>query len=142
MSSFVHDLNALVAARLHGLSATIVVIDNDGGGIFSFLPQGTAERPDIGLPEHYEELFGTPHGVDVLAIARILGAETADLEPARIGHAIADSMGRPGRAGAATADRPCPQRRCCTGGSPTPPSRRRRMTRIVVADGVRLRRSA
>ncbi len=39
--SFVHDLNALVAARLQPLSATIVVIDNDGGGIFSFLPQGT-----------------------------------------------------------------------------------------------------
>ncbi len=94
--SFVHDLNALVAARLHGLSATIVVIDNDGGGIFSFLPQGAADRPDIGLPEHYEELFGTPHGVDVLAIAGILGAETADLEPPRIGAAIADSMGRPG----------------------------------------------
>ena len=37
--SFLHDLNALVAARLHGLSATIVLVDNDGGGIFSFLPQ-------------------------------------------------------------------------------------------------------
>ena len=40
--SFLHDLNALVAARLHGLSATIVLVDNDGGGIFSFLPQATA----------------------------------------------------------------------------------------------------
>ena len=37
--SFLHDLNALVAARLHGLSATIVLVNNDGGGIFSFLPQ-------------------------------------------------------------------------------------------------------
>jgi 2-succinyl-5-enolpyruvyl-6-hydroxy-3-cyclohexene-1-carboxylate synthase len=94
--SFVHDLNALVAARLHGLSATIVVIDNDGGGIFSFLPQGAVERPELGLPEHYEELFGTPHGVDVLAIARVLGAETAELMPGTIGAEVAASMGRPG----------------------------------------------
>ena len=65
--SFLHDLNALVAAKLHGLSATIVLVNNDGGGIFSFLPQA---QPGVapagsGLPEHYEELFGTPHGIDV-----------------------------------------------------------------------------
>ena len=94
--SFVHDLNALVAARLQPLSATIVVIDNDGGGIFSFLPQGTVERPDLGLPGHFEQLFGTPHGVDVLAIASVLGAETADVTSATIGAAIAESMARPG----------------------------------------------
>ncbi len=58
--SFLHDLNALVAARLHDLSATIVLVDNDGGGIFSFLPQASTEAPEVGLPEHYEELFGTP----------------------------------------------------------------------------------
>ncbi len=63
--SFLHDLNALVAAKLHGLSATIVLVNNDGGGIFSFLPQGTASIPGAGLPERYEELFGTPHGIDV-----------------------------------------------------------------------------
>jgi 2-succinyl-5-enolpyruvyl-6-hydroxy-3-cyclohexene-1-carboxylate synthase len=94
--SFVHDLNALVAARLHRLSATVVVVDNDGGGIFSFLPQGMAARPELGLPEHFEELFGTPHGVDVLAIARVLGAETAELTPGSIGATVAASMGRPG----------------------------------------------
>ena len=133
--SFVHDLNALVASRLHDLSATIVVIDNDGGGIFSFLPQGTAERPDIGLPEHYEELFGTPHGVDVLAVARILGAETAELEPG------ADRRGRgrfarsTGRARAAPAHRPCPQR----GAPSTGPGRRgggARVMRLTLDDGV------
>jgi 2-succinyl-5-enolpyruvyl-6-hydroxy-3-cyclohexene-1-carboxylate synthase len=94
--AFVHDLNALVATRLHDLTATIVVIDNDGGGIFSFLPQGTAQRPEIGLPEHYEELFGTPHGIDVLAVAQVLGAETAELEPGGIGETVAESLARPG----------------------------------------------
>ena len=43
--SFLHDLNALVAAKLHGLSATIVLVNNDGGGIFSFLPQASAAIP-------------------------------------------------------------------------------------------------
>jgi 2-succinyl-6-hydroxy-2,4-cyclohexadiene-1-carboxylate synthase len=73
--SFLHDLNALVAARLHDLSATIVLIDNDGGGIFSFLPQATTDAPEVGLPDHYEELFGTPHGIDVGPIATALGGE-------------------------------------------------------------------
>ncbi|MCY7418196.1 MAG: 2-succinyl-5-enolpyruvyl-6-hydroxy-3-cyclohexene-1-carboxylic-acid synthase, partial [Chloroflexi bacterium] len=94
--SFVHDLNALVAARLQPLSATIVVIDNDGGGIFSFLPQGTVDRAELGLPEHYEQLFGTPHGVDILAVAGTLGAETAELGTADIEPTIAASMARPG----------------------------------------------
>lgn len=55
--SFYHDLNGLLAAKLHQLKITIVVINNDGGGIFSFLPQST-------MPNHYETLFGTPIGLD------------------------------------------------------------------------------
>ena len=100
--SFLHDLNALVAARLHGLSATIVLVNNDGGGIFSFLPQAETDRPEVGLPEHYEALFGTPHGVDVAPIVGALGSEHVLLgagrpvEPGAIGAAVAASVGRPG----------------------------------------------
>ena len=94
--SFLHDLNALVAARLHGLSATIVLIDNDGGGIFSFLPQASADAPAVGLPEHYEELFGTPHGIDVGPIVTALGAEFADVTTGDLRDALAASIGRPG----------------------------------------------
>lgn len=94
--SFLHDLNALVAARLHGLSATIVLVDNDGGGIFSFLPQATTEAPDIGLPAHYEELFGTPHGVDVGPIVAALGGEYRVVGPSTIRAALADSVASPG----------------------------------------------
>jgi 2-succinyl-5-enolpyruvyl-6-hydroxy-3-cyclohexene-1-carboxylate synthase len=94
--SFLHDANALVAARLHDLSATIVVVHNDGGGIFSFLPQAAADRPDVGLPARYEALFGTPHGVELGPLARALGAEHADLEPGAIGAAVEASIGRPG----------------------------------------------
>ena len=55
--SFFHDLNGLLAARLHNLNLVIVLINNDGGGIFSFLPQAA-------YPEHFDQLFGTPTGLD------------------------------------------------------------------------------
>ena len=94
--SFLHDLNALVAARLHGLSATIVLVNNDGGGIFSFLPQASADLPDAGLPEHYEELFGTPHGIDVGPIVTALGGEHRRVDVATLCPEIAGSVGQPG----------------------------------------------
>jgi 2-succinyl-5-enolpyruvyl-6-hydroxy-3-cyclohexene-1-carboxylate synthase len=94
--SFLHDLNALVAARLHGLSATIVLIDNDGGGIFSFLPQASTDAPEVGLPATYEELFGTPHGIDVGPIVEALGGEYRATGPGHLRDALADSLTRPG----------------------------------------------
>ena len=94
--SFLHDLNALVAARLHDLSATIVLVDNDGGGIFSFLPQATSDAPEVGLPEHYEELFGTPHGIDVGPIVTALGGESISVGPGDLTAAISASVGRRG----------------------------------------------
>jgi len=94
--SFLHDLNALVAARLHGLSATIVLIDNDGGGIFSFLPQAATDAPEVGLPDHYEELFGTPHGIDAGPIVTALGGEFRVVGAATMRDALAESIGRPG----------------------------------------------
>jgi 2-succinyl-5-enolpyruvyl-6-hydroxy-3-cyclohexene-1-carboxylate synthase len=65
--AFYHDMNGLLAARLHNLDATIVVLNNDGGGIFSFLPQ--AEHP-----QHFEQLFGTPHGLDFAPAATLYAA--------------------------------------------------------------------
>jgi 2-succinyl-5-enolpyruvyl-6-hydroxy-3-cyclohexene-1-carboxylate synthase len=59
---FLHDTNGLLAS---GGRATIVVLDNDGGGIFSYLPP--AELPE------FEQLFGTPHGLDLVAVARAHG---------------------------------------------------------------------
>ncbi len=94
--SFLHDLNALVAARLHGLSATIVLIENDGGGIFSFLPQATTDAPEVGLPDHYEELFGTPHGIEVGPIVTALGGEYLSVGPAELREALSASFMGPG----------------------------------------------
>lgn len=56
--SFFHDLNGLLAAKLYNLNLTIVVVNNDGGGIFSFLPQAESKLP------YFEQLFGTPIGLD------------------------------------------------------------------------------
>jgi 2-succinyl-5-enolpyruvyl-6-hydroxy-3-cyclohexene-1-carboxylate synthase len=94
--SFLHDLNALVAARLHGLSATIFLMNNDGGGIFSFLPQAIMDRPEVGLPEHYEALFGTPHGIDVGPIVGALGGEHRLVGTGQLGPAIRASVAQPG----------------------------------------------
>jgi 2-succinyl-5-enolpyruvyl-6-hydroxy-3-cyclohexene-1-carboxylate synthase len=56
--SFYHDMNGLLAARRHDLDLLVVLINNDGGGIFNFLPQAA------GATEQFEMLFGTPHGLD------------------------------------------------------------------------------
>ncbi|WP_078379284.1 2-succinyl-5-enolpyruvyl-6-hydroxy-3-cyclohexene-1-carboxylic-acid synthase [Sutcliffiella halmapala] len=55
--SFYHDMNGLLAAKLLKLNITIVLINNNGGGIFSFLPQSKIEQ-------HFEALFGTPMDMD------------------------------------------------------------------------------
>jgi len=94
--SFLHDLDALVTARLHGLALTVVLVDNDGGGIFSFLPQATANAPEAGLPAHFEELFGTPHGIDPGPIVAALGAEHRPVDEASLAPALAEVVGRPG----------------------------------------------
>jgi 2-succinyl-5-enolpyruvyl-6-hydroxy-3-cyclohexene-1-carboxylate synthase len=66
--AFCHDQSSLTALAVAGLPLTIVVTDNDGGGIFSFLPQATTLSP-----ERFEQLFGTPHGTDVVALAAAHG---------------------------------------------------------------------
>ena len=71
--SFFHDLNGLLAARLHQLDMTIVLINNDGGGIFSFLPQ-------TNHPAHFEQLFGTPTGLDFRPVVQMYGGDFQRVE--------------------------------------------------------------
>ena len=66
--AFLHDVGGLLTARRHELPLTVVVVNNDGGGIFSFLPIAQATS-------HFEPLFGTPHGVDLSHAASLYGAE-------------------------------------------------------------------
>ncbi len=65
--SFLHDVGGLLAAHRHGVRAALVVLDNDGGGIFDHLPVAA-------FPAHHEALFVTPHGLDLGALARAYGA--------------------------------------------------------------------
>ena len=64
--SFFHDLNGLLAACLYELNLTVILINNDGGGIFSFLPQAAH-------PEHFEQLFGTPTGLNFQPVVEMFG---------------------------------------------------------------------
>jgi 2-succinyl-5-enolpyruvyl-6-hydroxy-3-cyclohexene-1-carboxylate synthase len=66
--SMLHDQNGLLLARSEPLDAVFVVLNNDGGGIFSFLPQAGA------VPE-FERTFATPHGIDFAMLAALYGCE-------------------------------------------------------------------
>ena len=59
---FLHDSNGLSGAARSGVDTVFVVVDNNGGGVFSFLPQAR-------LPEHFETLFGTPVDMDLPRLA-------------------------------------------------------------------------
>ncbi|MBP3039786.1 2-succinyl-5-enolpyruvyl-6-hydroxy-3-cyclohexene-1-carboxylic-acid synthase [Bacillaceae bacterium Marseille-Q3522] len=62
--SFYHDLNGLLMAKLSQIDITIILINNNGGGIFSFLPQAAHRK-------HFEQLFGTPLDLDFSHIVRM-----------------------------------------------------------------------
>lgn len=66
--AMVHDSNGLWALAGRGVDLSIVVVNNDGGSIFSFLPQASAVDHRT-----FETLFGTPHGVDFAALAAAHG---------------------------------------------------------------------
>jgi 2-succinyl-5-enolpyruvyl-6-hydroxy-3-cyclohexene-1-carboxylate synthase len=75
--AFLHDSNALIGLRHRDVDLVVVVVDNDGGGIFSFLPQAS------GLPaDQFELLFGTPHGVRAEDVAAAHGIESVAVEDA------------------------------------------------------------
>ena len=73
--AMLHDSSSLTALASRELDLRILVIDNDGGGIFHYLPQATTVEPEI-----FETLYGTPHGTDFVALGRAhgLNADVAD----------------------------------------------------------------
>ncbi|WP_284141473.1 2-succinyl-5-enolpyruvyl-6-hydroxy-3-cyclohexene-1-carboxylic-acid synthase [Virgibacillus sp. LDC-1] len=71
--SFYHDLNGLLAAKQYDLNLTIVLINNNGGGIFSFLPQAKDKK-------HFDLLFGTPLGIDFTHAVHLYGGTHQTVE--------------------------------------------------------------
>jgi 2-succinyl-5-enolpyruvyl-6-hydroxy-3-cyclohexene-1-carboxylate synthase len=87
--AFLHDSNGLLGAAARGIDLVVVVVDNDGGGIFSFLPQATTVEAGT-----FEALFGTPHGLDLAELAAAYGAKAS--RPDDVGSAVADALAEGG----------------------------------------------
>lgn len=84
--SLLHDVGSLATAARLDLPITIVVVNNDGGGIFSFLPQAK-------LPRHFDRLFSTPHGLSFVPIAEAFGLRGTQVGTARD---LASALAEPG----------------------------------------------
>lgn len=56
--AFYHDMNGLLMSKLNNIHLNVILLNNDGGGIFSYLPQKSSAS------EYFERLFGTPTGLD------------------------------------------------------------------------------
>ncbi|WP_461202175.1 2-succinyl-5-enolpyruvyl-6-hydroxy-3-cyclohexene-1-carboxylic-acid synthase [Enterococcus sp. N342-3-1-2] len=82
-----HDMNGLQLLRQYHLPVTIILLNNNGGGIFSFLSQNSL------APEDFEPLFGTPLHLDfqkaaALYEADLLLAENIEMFQAQIAASI------------------------------------------------------
>jgi 2-succinyl-5-enolpyruvyl-6-hydroxy-3-cyclohexene-1-carboxylate synthase len=86
--AFLHDINGLIGVDRRGIDLCVVVIDNDGGGIFSFLPQAAS----LGRDE-FELLFGTPHGVDLSMLVHAHGLPVLEAaDDLSVGVAVAATL--------------------------------------------------
>jgi 2-succinyl-5-enolpyruvyl-6-hydroxy-3-cyclohexene-1-carboxylate synthase len=68
--AFYHDLNGLMAAKQFQINLTIILLNNDGGGIFELLPISNFEPP-------FEQYFATPHGLDFAPVVTAYGCSHA-----------------------------------------------------------------
>jgi 2-succinyl-5-enolpyruvyl-6-hydroxy-3-cyclohexene-1-carboxylate synthase len=75
--ALLHDLAGLLAGRLHEADLTIVVTNDDGGGIFEYLAVASAVPRTV-----FEPMFAVPHGLDLSALAPALGWQTARVREA------------------------------------------------------------
>jgi 2-succinyl-5-enolpyruvyl-6-hydroxy-3-cyclohexene-1-carboxylate synthase len=88
--ALLHDLNSLALLRACRDPFVLVLINNDGGGIFSFLPIA-------GYPDVFEPYFGTPHGLTFEAAASLFGlAYSRPATPEAFGDAYAAACRHPG----------------------------------------------
>ncbi len=99
--AFLYDAGSMIWMAERDLVLTVVVLDNDGGGIFSFLPQAAAL--DAGQFERY---WGTPHRLDLAAIAAAYGIEVVEIAERSVLDSLLSECSKPGvRVGLVRSDR-------------------------------------
>ena len=83
--TFVHDSSGLLIGPTEPApeNLTIVVSNDNGGGIFELLEQGDPRFSDVS-----SRIFGTPHDVDVGALCRAYHVEARQIEVAELGAAL------------------------------------------------------
>ena len=91
--TMLHDVSGLVdGLGVTGGTCALVVADNHGGGIFSFLPQASALDVD-----RFEQLFGTPRHHDLAAVARVFGHEGVTVDDVdALRAALSDALSKSG----------------------------------------------
>ncbi len=87
--AYFHDMNGLIALGRFGLDGTIVLLNNDGGGIFHKLPIADFEPP-------FESHFETPHGLDFAATEALYDLTFDRIDPGKVGTAVESAAGSPG----------------------------------------------
>ncbi|MFW5965347.1 MAG: 2-succinyl-5-enolpyruvyl-6-hydroxy-3-cyclohexene-1-carboxylic-acid synthase [Halodesulfurarchaeum sp.] len=87
--AYFHDMNGLLALGRFGVEATIVLVNNDGGGIFHGLAISSFDPP-------FERQFLTPHGLDFSATADLYQLEFDRADPDELADAVRESTGRAG----------------------------------------------
>ena len=65
--SFLYDLNALLPAKKYSIPLVVILINNNGGGIFEMLP--------ISSNNKYKTYFKTPHNLNIAPIVKSFGLE-------------------------------------------------------------------
>ncbi len=87
--ALLHDIGGLIAARRLGVAITIVLVNNDGGGIFHFLPVA-------GEGAAFEEHIATPHGIELRHAASLYGCRFVGVgSPAELRGALGSALGAP-----------------------------------------------
>jgi len=86
--SFLHDAGGLLAATRTASRAVLVVLDNDGGGIFDHLPLASEGHPS------FEEFFITSHGRSIAEISRAWGVEASEVAASELSESLRSVLAR------------------------------------------------
>jgi 2-succinyl-5-enolpyruvyl-6-hydroxy-3-cyclohexene-1-carboxylate synthase len=89
--AFCYDAGAMLHAAKRAISLRVVVVDNQGGGIFSFLPQAELDR------DLFESSWAVPHGIELAGLAEAYGIPTRRAHS--VDQAVEAVAGRGGEAG-------------------------------------------